>query len=149
MPTKTRKRMMRGRSKDGSKHACVDCPALCCHDLAIPIERPRLKDDIVDLEWQLRYDTVHVAIRHRQWYMVVNARCIYLDKHNLCKVYNDRPATCREHNPPDCEKYSRWYQYWTETPDELVSYLTGKRRGLSQPSRHCSRGRLLKQKRPK
>jgi Fe-S-cluster containining protein len=140
---KTRTRLMKGRSKGGSKRACTNCPALCCHDLAIPIDRPRLKEDIDDLKWQLRYDVVHVAIRHRQWYLAVNGRCIYLDRNDLCTIYDERPPTCREHNPPDCEKYSRWYEYWIETPEQLDSYLSGKRRGLSRPSPHCSRGRLL------
>jgi len=140
---------MRGRTEDGSKRACVNCPALCCHDLALAIERPRLKGDIDDLAWQLHYDTVHVAIRHRQWYLVVNGRCIYLDKNNLCTIYDQRPANCRDHNPPECEKYGLWYETWIETPDELRAYLRGKYTKHRRSSRHCSRGRLLKDKRKK
>jgi len=139
----------RGRAREGSQTACADCPALCCHDLAIPIDRPRLREDIDDLKWKLRYDTVHVAIRNRRWYLVVNGRCIYLDENNLCTIYEQRPDTCRNHNPPDCERFGRWYQYWIDSPDGLDEYLAGKRRKYGRHSLHCSRGRLLKGKRGK
>jgi uncharacterized protein len=133
----------RGKAKGGSKQPCANCPALCCHDLAVPIDRPRLKADIDDLKWQLRYDNVHAAIRNRRWYMVINGRCIYLDDHDLCTVYDSRPETCRDHNPPQCERFGRWYQYWLDSPEQLDAYLGGKRRGLNRSSQHCSRGRLL------
>jgi len=141
----TRREVIRkGRTQGGSQSACVNCPALCCHDLAIPIDRPRLREDIDDLKWKLRYDTVHVAIRHRRWYLVVNGRCIYLDKHNLCTIYERRPDICRDHNPPECERFGRWYQYWIDSPDGLDEYLAGKRRKYRRHSPYCSRGRLLK-----
>jgi Fe-S-cluster containining protein len=133
----------RGRTREGSRRACVDCPALCCHDLAIEILRPRLREDIDNLKWHLHFDTVHVAIRHRQWYLVVNGRCIYLDENNLCTIYDRRPDTCRDHNPPDCEKYGLWYHVWIETPDELEDYLKGRWKKRQRSSPHCSRGRLL------
>jgi len=141
--SKRKQTIRRGRAEDGSQDACVNCPALCCHDLAIPIDRLRLKEDIEDLKWQLRYDTVHVAIRHRRWYLVVNGRCIYLDENDLCTIYARPPETCRNHNPPDCERFGRWYEYWIDSPDSLDKYLRGKRRGLSRPSPHCSLGRLV------
>jgi uncharacterized protein len=144
-PVRERRRetIRKGRSQDGSKSACISCPALCCHDLAIPINRPRLKADIDDLKWQLRYDTVHVAIRHQQWHLVVNGRCIYLDDNDLCSIYDQRPPTCRNHNPPGCERFGRWYHYWIDSPEQLDAYLAGKRRALNRPSPHCSRGRLI------
>jgi Fe-S-cluster containining protein len=129
--------------------ACVDCPALCCHDLAIEIERPRLREDIDELKWQLFYDVVHVAIRRRQWYLVVEGRCIYLDDNDMCTTYEDRPERCRDHNPPDCEKYGYWYDVWMDTPDELEDYLKGRLKKKRRGSNSCSRGRLLKKNKKK
>ena len=111
------------------QRVCVDCPALCCLDLTIPTERPRTRDDIDDMTWELHYDRVHIAIRNRRWYIVIEARCRYLDDDNLCTVYDHRPEKCREHNPPDCERFGCWYDTLISTPEELEAYLKPKKRG--------------------
>jgi Fe-S-cluster containining protein len=131
------------RESQGSQDACVDCPALCCHDLTTPIDRPRKREDIDDLRWYLHYTHVHVAIVRRQWHIVYEGRCRYLDDDNLCTIYETRPEKCRTHGPPVCEKFNVWYDYWIDTPEELEDYLKGDRERFRRESPHCSRGRLL------
>ncbi len=111
------------RRKRKKPNPCIACPAPCCHDLATPIDKPREKSDIEDVRWQLRYDTVSVAIRNHRWYQVVKGRCIYLGRDNMCRIYDKRPRKCREHNPPDCEKYCRWYDVIINTPEQLDKHL--------------------------
>ncbi len=123
--SKRKDAIKKGRTKEGSPSTCIDCPALCCHDLAIFIHRPRTKSDIDDMKWHPQYDSVSVAIRHRRWYLVVGGKCIYLDDDNLCTIYDRRPERCRRHGAPDCERFGPWYDTLTATPGELDAYLAG------------------------
>jgi len=111
------------------KDPCKGCGALCCHDLAMHIYRPRTKPDIEELRWQLRFDTVRVFIRNKRWFMLTEGRCMYLDKNDLCTIYEDRPKTCRNHPISQCERYCEGY-YWDtliETPEQLDKYLKKKK----------------------
>jgi len=107
---------------------CKGCPARCCHTLLIPFKRPRTRSEIDYYKWHVQYDTVRIAIRSHRWYLAVEGRCMYLDEKNLCTIYDRRPEICRKHNPPDCERYGRWYDVIIETPEELESYLSTRKR---------------------
>jgi Fe-S-cluster containining protein len=106
---------------------CSDCPALCCHDLSVTILKPANKKEIDDLMWHLNYDTVRVYIRNRRWHLLINGRCQYLDKKDLCTIYDRRFDTCRNHRPPHCERYDEWYDVLFTTPFELQDYLEAER----------------------
>jgi len=107
---------------------CRDCPAKCCHDLVLVIDKPKKKSDIEHYMWQLHYDTVRIAITGKKWHTVYEGRCIYLDDDNLCTIYDRRPKICRDHNPPDCEHYGKWYDVLIETPEELKEYLKAEKK---------------------
>ena len=130
--TATGKRKLKsGKGDAGRKRTlpeCEGCPALCCHDLVMPIEKPKTRDDIDELKWKLQYDTVRVFIRNYRWYLLIKGRCIYLDKDNFCTIYDRRPKRCREHKPPDCERYGPFYDVMISTPEELEEYLNGHRK---------------------
>ena len=104
---------------------CMDCPALCCRDLSIAIKRPKTHEDIVELKWRLHFDNVDIIIRHRRWYMLIRGKCIHLGKDNLCTNYEYRSETCYAHNPPDCERFSHFYDHIIRRPEELDDYLAG------------------------
>lgn len=106
---------------------CERCPALCCKDLSIRILRPRTKQEIEDLKWQLRFDTVRIYIRGRRWYQLIKGRCMYLDENDRCKIYDERPDMCRNHNPPDCEFFGTFYDVMLESPADLEAYLNRPR----------------------
>jgi Fe-S-cluster containining protein len=119
---------------------CGDCAALCCHDLSVEITRPRTRDEIESLKWQLYYDTVGIYIRSRRWHMVVKGRCKYLDDRNLCTIYDRRPDVCREHMPPDCERFEEWYDILFTKPGEIEDYLNkSKKKRKSGAKRKKSR----------
>ena len=103
--------------------ACRRCGAKCCHDLVMPINKPRNEGDLADLRWELQYDTVRVYIRSHRWYRIIQGRCMYLTPDNLCRIYERRPRRCREHNPPECEFYGKFYQVMISTPEELDAHL--------------------------
>jgi len=115
--------MAKGKKK--GKKVCIECSAPCCRDLAMMITKPRTSSEIRELDWYLHFDTVSVAIRNYRWYLVIKGKCIYLSRNNMCKIYDKRPAICRRHNPPNCERYGTWYDVLISTPDELKRYLNG------------------------
>jgi len=102
---------------------CEDCPAKCCHTLLIPFKKPRTRSMIDYYKWHVQYDTVQIAIHLRRWHLVIKGRCIYLNEKNLCSIYDNRPDTCHEHNPPACEHYGGWYDVMIDTPEELEAYF--------------------------
>lgn len=53
---------------------------------------------------------------------------MYLDSDDMCTVYEDRPNTCRRHNPPDCEFFGEFHDVMINTPGELDAYLESRKR---------------------
>jgi len=127
---------------------CANCPAKCCHDLVLVIDKPKTKRDVKHYTWQLQYDTVRIAITGKKWHTVYEGRCIYLNENNLCTIYDRRPKLCREHNPPNCEHYSKWYDVMIETPEELRDYLKAekKRKKAKQKEKRKKKGKGKKRK---
>ncbi len=117
-----------------NKH-CKDCPAICCKNLAMAIGKPANGKEVEDLKWQLQFTHVKVYIRHHHWYQWIKTQCMYLTKDNKCSIYENRPDICRKHNPPDCEKFGKFYDVMISTPDELEAYLRKKKKKNRQKSR--------------
>ncbi len=111
-----------------TRDPCDKCPALCCHDLVLPIQKPKTDDDVFELKWELQYDTVRVFVRSHRWYRIIKARCMYLTRDNLCRIYEKRPRRCRELNPPDCERFGEFYDAMISTPEQLEAYLARHKR---------------------
>ena len=122
-----KKKTVRSKTKTGNKeeNVCIKCPSLCCRDLTYNINRPRTREDIDELKWDLQYDTVRVFIKSRRWHEIIEGKCIYLMKNNLCKIYDRRPKKCRTHMPPDCDRFGEYYDVLIQTPEELEAYLKG------------------------
>lgn len=120
----------RRRKKNSGKqgNVCLECEATCCRDLAVMITRPRTREEIDVLKWQLHFDTVRVFIRKHRWHVLTKGRCIYLSPENLCTNYEQRSEICRDHQPPDCERYGEYYDILLETPEELETHLARPRK---------------------
>jgi len=128
------------RKKKIDQHHCQDCKSICCTDFAMMIPRPRTKSDIEEVKWYLHYDTVSVCIRNQRWYLTVKGRCIYLDEHHMCTIYDRRPDKCRNHKPPECERYGAWYHVIFHTPEDLVAFLEKEKRRKKKRARRLLRG---------
>ena len=109
------------------KH-CRSCPAICCKNLALAIGKPANRKEVDDLKWQLHFTHVKIYIRHHHWYQWIKSVCRYLSKDNKCTIYERRPDICRKHNPPDCEKFGKFYDVMLSTPEELEEYLENKKK---------------------
>jgi len=82
---------------------CRKCSAQCCKYFALQIDTPRSRDDFENLRWYIAHQKTHIFSEKRKWYLEITKRCRYLTKDNLCKIYDTRPAICREHSARDCE----------------------------------------------
>ncbi len=126
MKTAVKKKQSGSKPRKGS--VCKACSAPCCRNLAMMITKPRTRTDINELKWYLHFDTVDIFIRNHKWYLMIKGKCIYLNRNKLCKIYARRPQMCRRHQPPDCERFGKWYDILISTPDKLESYLNGGRK---------------------
>ena len=102
---------------------CLHCGAKCCHDLVRPINKPRTADDVDEMKWELQYDVVRVFIRSHRWYRIIHARCLYLDDHDRCTIYDRRHWRCRQMKPPECEHFGDYWEVMISTPEDLDAHL--------------------------
>lgn len=114
--------------KRTSKEECMTCNSFCCRNLAMAIGRPENKREIEDLKWQLHFDTVKVYIHNRRWYLWIEGTCMYLSSNGRCKIYDRRPDICKKHNPPDCERFGKFYDIMLSTPDDLEKYIRSRKK---------------------
>ncbi len=129
MPTKSNAQKKPSRPIRTALDTCHDCGAKCCHDLVMPIEKPKTADDIFELKWELQYHTVAVFVRSYRWYRIIRGPCQYLDSHDRCTIYERRPSRCRAMKPPECEHFGKFWDVIIETPEDLDAHLAnGKRR---------------------
>ena len=112
-----------GKAPVPSNPYCRKCGGLCCRKLAMEIDTPENKDDVDQLLWELQFDTMRLYIRDGKWYQLVDGRCMYLSPENRCSIYHRRPRKCREHSPPECEYFGKFWDVMLSTPEELQDYL--------------------------
>ncbi|MCF7958763.1 MAG: YkgJ family cysteine cluster protein [Phycisphaerae bacterium] len=90
---------------------CMKCAGLCCKYLALPIETPENKGDFDDIRWYLAHEGISVFVEKEDWYINVATRCKYLDKNNMCDIYETRPKICRAYKEDNCDFHSGDYGY--------------------------------------
>lgn len=122
-------------SEGAEEYNCDGCPALCCNGLEEPVKKPRTRDEWESYIWQLYFTHTRFFIRNRRWHRLSVGPCMYLDENNLCSIYADRPDNCRDHNPPDCERYGPISDVMFETPDELRRHMEREKRRLKRRRR--------------
>lgn len=127
------------------KETCEGCPALCCKGLEKEITSPKTKLDRENLVWQLHFVNTKFFIRSRKWYELSLGDCRYLDANNLCTVYERRPDVCRNHNPPECERFGDIFDVMFDTPEDLLKHFQKakdkrKKRGKSKSAVKKRRG---------
>ena len=89
---------------DGGVHpSCARCTALCCQYFTQEIKRPRDKEDLDNLRWQMIHQGVTVMIMSRRWYLHIHAPCQHLQPDNMCGIYETRPQACRDYMPDPCD----------------------------------------------
>ena len=97
------KNIKRKLSDEELTEMCNSCGAKCCKYFSLEIDVPDCEDEFEDIRWYLCHEKTWVFIDEEKWYLYLMNKCRYLDKNNLCTIYDKRPRICREHNQKDCE----------------------------------------------
>ena len=102
-----------GKTKDGTvvTPLCEQCAALCCRQIALPIDNPESPNDFDNVRWYLMHENVHVFVEEEQWYIAFATKCKHLRDDNLCGVYETRPRICRSYTTDGCEWHGGEYSY--------------------------------------
>ncbi len=111
-----------------SDNLCSECPGLCCKYIALPIETPETKSDYDDVRWYLAHEGISVFVEKDQWYINMATRCKYLNRKNLCDIYEHRPRICRSYTDKSCDFHGGDYGYelYFSSTEELDEYLNNR-----------------------
>ncbi len=90
---------------------CEHCTAVCCHYVALPIEKPTTRRDFDDIRWYLMHDGVIIFVEDGTWYLQFRAKCRNLQSDFKCGVYETRPTICREYKAENCDYIGGDYEY--------------------------------------
>jgi hypothetical protein len=125
-------------------HTCaVRCGARCCNYLSLTIDTPRSAEDFDDLRWYLMHEDTHVYKYEGDWYLLVERRCRHLLPSNVCGNYENRPRTCADHDPSDCEFVGEVdYELYFRDDAELERWLlqrTERRRAAARKAAETRR----------
>ena len=90
---------------------CARCAALCCRQVALPIDNPTTANDFDNVRWYLMHEGVHVFVEEGQWYLAFASKCKHLQDDNRCGVYETRPRICRGYDTSGCEWHGGEYGY--------------------------------------
>ena len=88
------------------KNPCDSCDGKCCRYFALEIDKPTTKRDFDDIRWYLAHEHIRVFVEDGSWYLEVQNCCRHLDASSRCRIYDQRPALCREHSTENCEGQS-------------------------------------------
>ncbi|MFW2331082.1 MAG: YkgJ family cysteine cluster protein [Nitrospinota bacterium] len=102
---------------------CEGCKGACCRGIEEQVKRPRTKLEKTNIRWQLHFKYINYFIRNKRWYQLLQTDCSYLDKNSFCTIYESRPSICRDHKPPDCERYYPIYDELLSSPDDFDNWL--------------------------
>jgi len=107
---------------------CQKCAGLCCRYLALPIDTPEDKGDFDDVRWYLAHEGISIFVEDGDWYINIANRCKYLNKDNMCDIYETRPRICRGYEEETCDYNGGDYGYdlYFSSIEELDEYLAQK-----------------------
>lgn len=107
------------------KKDCSSCDGKCCKYVVLEIDEPEDLEDFENIKWFICHKDVKVFIDEEgEWYIEFSTPCKFLDKNNLCTIYEKRPQICRDYNVNECTFYNDYQEKYTFTNlEELESYI--------------------------
>lgn len=104
MPKQSKAATLESKDRKDQLRKCQEeCQARCCRYITVYLEAPRTKSDFDELSWFLAHENICVYVEDRRWHLEVQNRCKHLRRDNLCRVYENRPAVCRDYDMAACE----------------------------------------------
>lgn len=106
-----------------------ECKGRCCRYITIQIPAPRDKIDLEEIRWFLAHRDISVYVASRRWNVEVRNRCKYLNRRNLCEIYEKRPEICSLYEVESCEYPRRAkHKLRFDTIDQFDAWRARKRR---------------------
>ena len=104
---------------------CEHCTGVCCRYIALPIDKPRTREDFDDIRWYLLHENIAVFVEDGDWYINIPTTCRHLQPDNRCGIYQTRPRICRDYSTDGCDYHSGDYgwQYHFTCPEHLDEYV--------------------------
>lgn len=101
---------------------CGDC-ALCCTYVAVEVPAPDTVENASEMLWYLYHEGVSVHVSVDGWMVQFATRCRNLDEARRCRIYAERPISCREYDERECDvnaadEFTAFY-----APAEFLAYL--------------------------
>ena len=94
------------------KNQCETCTGLCCRYFALPIDRPKTREDFDDVRLYLCHKGISIFVEDGTWYISMKNECRHLsDTDHQCLIYARRPVICRRYKKADCDYVEGEYHY--------------------------------------
>ena len=94
------------------KSQCEKCTGLCCRYFALPIDKPKTREDFDDIRWYLCHKGISIFVEEGDWYINIKNECRHLSgKDHRCAIYSRRPKICRNYKRDDCDFAEGEYEY--------------------------------------
>ena len=100
--------MAKKKTDKDNKKLCKNCTK-CCEYICISIDKPTTKTAIDEIIWFLLHENIEVFIDNdNDWTVEIKTKCKALTKKNgHCKIYEQRPEVCKEHDHEECEHHNK------------------------------------------
>ncbi|MBN1644961.1 YkgJ family cysteine cluster protein [Candidatus Woesearchaeota archaeon] len=112
---------------------CEECGAKCCRYIAVETDPPDCLDDWDQIKWLLMHEGVSVYLDNEDdWIIEVTTKCKNLGPGNKCKIYNNHPDLCKDHDIKTCVMNGKGKveKILFKTAEDVDSYL--KKTGLDK-----------------
>ncbi len=93
------------------KNRCQTCSGMCCRYFALPIDKPKTREDFDDIRWYLTHDGISIFVEDGAWYINIKNECRHLTGTHQCAIYEHRPLICRRYKRADCDYSEGEYDY--------------------------------------
>ena len=110
---------------------CLTCRSACCRYITVKIPGPRSILDFDNLLWQLSHHDIQAFKDSDGWHLLINNKCVNLQKDGKCAIYAKRPFACRDHSADACEyeaPIAKWAAQFFENAEALESFCRKKYR---------------------
>ena len=105
---------------------CEECKQECCRSVIVEVDEPTTKGDWEDIKWQVAHKNVKVIRDNEQaWCIEFLTDCNHLAEDGKCKIYEKRPAMCRNHSSETCviNGEGEYYEVILGSIEDVEKYL--------------------------
>src|SRR3989344_3417896 len=106
---------------------CNKCTAVCCRQVTVSLDPLETEEDYQEMRWLIVHKNVHICVDEEgDFWVEFYTDCEHLGSHHECKIYENRPQICRDHELDSCEVNGEGeaYPFIFTNEGELNAYIT-------------------------